>query len=469
VPATLEAAPAEAAVALRIWKDRLAARSSTEMASSRPLRPEQITPVGDWRTWLILAGRGWGKTLAGAEDAKRYGLAHPGCRYAIVARTFADARDTCVEGESGLLSCLPPSAVSNWNRSMGELILTNGTRYKLFSADEPNRLRGPQHHRAWSDEPASWGLGTKDTQWPPAWDMLQFGLRLGDDPRNVATTTPRPTKLIRHLLGDPLTHVTRGRTIDNVANLAPAFLSQIVARYRGTRLGRQELDAEILDDVPGALWTYAMLEDRRPAPDLTRVVVAVDPSGGSDPENDEQGIGVAGLGVDARGYVLADRTCKLSPDGWGRRAVQAYLDHEADLIVYEKNFGGEMVEAVIRTAARAMGVTIKTKAVNASRGKRVRAEPVAALYEQGRVSHCEVFPELEEECTTWTPESGTSPNRMDWLVWALTELMVKAAPPFTPAAGGDRPTLAATVSPGRYGLPGAGMAGRHGLPGIRRR
>jgi phage terminase large subunit-like protein len=394
------------------------------LAPSRPLRPEQITPEGDWRTWLILAGRGWGKTLAGAEDAKRYGLTHPGCRYAIVARTFADARDTCVEGESGLLSCLPPHTIRTWNRSMGELILTNGTRYKLFSADEPNRLRGPQHHRAWSDEPASWGLGTKDTQWPPAWDMLQFGLRLGDDPRNIATTTPRPIKLIRHLVNDPLTTVIRGRTLDNAANLAPTFLSQIVARYEGTRLGRQELDAEILDDVPGALWTYAMLESRKPAPDLARCVVGVDPSGGSDPENDEQGIIVGGKGTDGYGYVVADRSCKLSPDGWGRRAVQAYVDFSADAIVVERNFGGDMAKAVVESAARAMGVVVKVVMVTASRGKALRAQPVAALYEQGMVHHAEVFDVLEEQMTTWTPESGTSPDRLDALVWTLTETML---------------------------------------------
>lgn len=391
---------------------------------SRPLRASQITPPGDWRTWLILAGRGWGKTLAGAEDVKAYGITHPNTRIAIVARTFADARDTCVEGESGLLSCLPPHLVSVWNRSLGELILTNGTRYKLFSADEPNRLRGPQHHRAWSDEPASWGMGTKDTQWPPAWDMLQFGLRLGDDPRNVATTTPRPTKLIRHLLNDERTYVTRGSTSENADNLAPAFLAEIVARYAGTRLGRQELDAELLDDVPGALWTYAMLEDRRPAPDLVRCVVGVDPSGGSDPENDEQGIIVGGKGDDGHGYVVADRSCRLSPDGWGRRAVQAYVDFQADAIVVEKNFGGDMAEAVIKSAARAMSVPVTVKMVTASRGKAVRAQPVAALYEQKLMHHTEVFEILEEQCTTWTPESGVSPDRLDALVWMVTETML---------------------------------------------
>lgn len=426
--AVLDALPLAAAE----WEDTR--RRASDVAIKRELRPAQIAPDGAWTTWLILAGRGWGKTLTGAEDVARYGMALPFRRIAIVARTIADARDTCVEGDSGLLSCLPKGAIESWNRSMGQLVLTNGTRYQLFSAEEPERLRGPQFHRAWSDELGAWGRNAEERQWPPAWDMLQMCLRLGGDPKNIVTTTPKPTKLIRHLIKDQQTQLTRGRTVENAANLAPQFLDQIVRRYAGTRLGRQELDAELLDDVPGALWTWAMLEDRRPAPDLTRVVVAIDPSGGSDPENDEQGIGVAGLGVDARGYVLADRSCKLSPDGWGRRAVQAYIDHQADLILFEKNFGGDMVEAVVKTAARDMGVTVRTKAVVASRGKRVRAEPVAALYEQGRVSHVEVFHELEEQLTTWTPESGTSPDRLDWLVWALTELMVMSPPPAASAS-----------------------------------
>lgn len=419
MPAIAHVDPADA-VALAEALATLEAQREDQLVQGRPLRPSQVAPPGDWRSWLILAGRGWGKTLTGAEDVKRYGLDHPGARIAIVARTFADARDTCVEGDSGLLSCLPQHMVVAWNRSLGELILTNGTRYKLFSADEPDRLRGPQHHRAWSDELASWGMGTRENQWPAAWDMLQFGLRLGDDPRNVVTTTPRPTKLIRHLLGDTLTHVTRGSTSENAQNLAPAFLAQIVARYEGTRLGRQELHAEILDDVPGALWTYAMLEDRRPAPDLTRAVVAIDPAVTSGEDSDETGIVVAGLGVDGRGYVLADRSCRLSPDGWARRAVQAFDDHKADAVIAEANNGGDLVETTIRTVRR----NAPYRKVHASRGKQARAQPVAALYEQGRVSHVDVYPELEEQLTTWTPESGASPDRLDALVWALTELML---------------------------------------------
>lgn len=412
--AVLEALPLAAAE----WEDTR--RRASDVSIKRSLRPAQIAPAGDWRTWLILAGRGWGKTLTGAEDVARYGMAYPFRRIAIVARTIADARDTCVEGDSGLLSCLPKAAVETWNRSMGQLVLTNGTRYQLFSAEEPERLRGPQHHRAWSDEVGAWGRNADERQWPVAWDMLQMGLRLGSDPRNVVTTTPRPTKLLRHLIGDDQTALTKGRTLENAANLAPQFLDQIVARYAGTRLGRQELDAEILEDVPGALWTLAMLEDRREAPDLARVVVAIDPAVTSSEDSDETGIVVAGLGVDGRGYVLADRSCKLSPDGWAQRAVAAFDEFHADHIVAETNNGGDLVEATLRTVRR----TVPYRKVTASRGKQTRAQPVAALYEQGRISHVDVFAELEEQLTSWTPESGKSPDRLDALVWALTDVML---------------------------------------------
>jgi phage terminase large subunit-like protein len=252
--------------------------------------------------------------------------------------------------------------------------------------------------------------------------MLQFGLRLGDDPRAVVTTTPRPTKLVRELAAAETTHVTRGATYENLENLPAAFREQILGRYEGTRLGRQEILGDILLDHPGALWSYAMLEDRRPAPqDLVRVVVAIDPAVSQGEDADETGIVVAGLGADGRGYVLADRSCRLSPDGWARRALGAYDDLAGDLIVAEVNNGGDMVEHTIRTARR----TVPYKKIHASRGKQTRAQPVAALYEQGRVSHCEVFAELEDQLTTWTPESGESPDRLDALVWALTELMVQ--------------------------------------------
>jgi predicted phage terminase large subunit-like protein len=382
-------------------------------------RPDQLTPEGDWLTWLILAGRGWGKTRTGAEDAAWYAVKHDGVRVAVVAPTYADARDTCIEGESGLLSVLPASYIKAWNRSLGELILVNDSRFKLFSADEPERLRGPQHHRAWADELAAW-------KYPAAWDQLQFGLRLGDDPRVVVTTTPKPTPLVRQLVKSASTRITRGSTFDNAKHLAPAALAQLRERYEGTRLGRQELYAEILDDVPGALWTLDCIDAVRigKAPEFQRVVVAVDPSGTTgDDDGDAIGIIVAGKGIDGRAYIIADRTCSLSPAGWGRQVVQAYHEFNADRIVAEKNFGGAMVEAVIRTADPKAPVRM----VNASRGKIARAEPVAALYEQGRVSHVGQFDKLEDEMIGFTSDGYVgegSPDRADALVWALTDLML---------------------------------------------
>lgn len=670
-----------------------------------------------------------------------YGLTHPGVRVAVIGPTAADARDTCVEGESGLLRCLPPSCVQTWNRSLGEAILTNGTRYKLFSADEPERLRGPQHHRAWCDELAclvpgtmiqtangllaiervrpgmlvhtrqglqpvidawqsspsadvvrlrtsvgqtitgtahhriwtqnrgwiplgsllhgdilmgweiqqnlvlhgvavdggsmgatTWigggapctalstplrtvlsrltrksitGTTTRRTirsatlrrllgqsisssigprvglrslgssasfaqlssgltesltrkhasnaqssssqpargrvsavvhakwlhgaairrrfqlghvisaglrtsfidrvfgsarrhavtrvindqqshapsvashskpmtlvlqradvsaEWPtvvsverlseqqpvynisvagPAeyfangvlvhnswrypetFDMLQFGLRLGDDPRIIATTTPRPIKLIRGLVAAPTTFITRGSTFDNAANLAPTALAQLRARYEGTRLGRQELEGAILDDNPGALWQRDRLDANRiwEVPALSRVVVAVDPSGGDGPENDEQGIIVAGKDAAGRGYVLGDYTCKLDPNGWGREVVKAFHSHQANYVVAEANYGGAMVQHVIKT----VDPSVPVKMVTATRGKALRAEPVAALDAQGKISHVGSFPELEDELCVWDPEGkGASPNRLDARVWAFTDLLVAA-------------------------------------------
>lgn len=384
-------------------------------------RVEQITPTGDWSTWLILAGRGWGKTRTGAEDVAFYGFRNSGSRIHIIAPTYADARDTCIEGESGLLNILAPELIETWNRSLGELILTNGSRYKLFSADEPDRLRGPQAHRAWCDELAAW---TK----PDAWDQMLFGLRLGQNPQVVVTTTPRPTPLVRRIAQDARTRLTKGRTRDNAANLAPSALAQLEAKYAGTRLGRQELDAEILDDVPGALWTRAMIDEAlkpRALPDMRRVVVAIDPSGtrGEDDTGDSIGIIVAGVGVDGRAYVLVDRSCKLSPAAWGARAVAAYHEFNADRIVAERNFGGAMVEHVIRTADPRAAYA----EVTASRGKVIRAEPVAALYEQNRVTHVQSMPELEDQCCQMASDGYLgegSPDRLDALVWALTDLML---------------------------------------------
>jgi phage terminase large subunit-like protein len=378
--------------------------------------------------WLLLAGRGFGKTRTGAEFVRAMVAAGQARRIALVAPTALDARAIMVEGESGLLSVGPPSQRPDYEPSLHRLTWKNGAVATLFSADEPNRLRGPQHDLAWCDELAAW-------RYPQAWDMLMFGLRLvgpgGDDPRAIVTTTPRPIKLIRELLADPKIVVTRGRTADNATHLAPAFLDQIVRRYQGTRLGRQELDGELLDDMPGALWSHGLIDAARvaTAPDLVRIVVAIDPAATSGEHADETGIIVAGRDTAGHGYVLADVSGHHPPAEWAKAAVIAYRTHHADRIVAEVNNGGDMVEAMLRMTDPA----VPFAAVHASRGKVARAEPVAALYEQGRVHHLGAFAPLEDQMCAFSAEfdrdiAGYSPDRVDALVWALTELFLNPMP-----------------------------------------
>lgn len=384
-------------------------------------RPNQLTPPGDWLVWLILAGRGFGKTRTGAEDSADFLLSNPLARLAVVAPSFSSGRDVCLEGESGLLNVLPRSLIQTWNRSMGELVLTNGAQAKIYSSEEPENLRGPQHHRAWCDELAAW-KNIQDT-----WDMLLMGLRLGTNPQVVITTTPKPLKLIKDLSVRPTTVITRGSTFENAANLSRAALEELKRRYEGTRLGRQELYAEVLEDVEGALWSQQVIDESRERTlalqglDLSQVVVAVDPAVTFGEDSDDTGIIVVGRDATRpHAYVLADRTCHLSPDGWARRAVQAYHDFQADHITAESNQGGEMVRRTIHTVSPYVPVRL----VTATRGKRIRAEPVAALYEQGRVHHLRQLPELEEQLTGWDPDSGTSPDRLDALVWGITDLLL---------------------------------------------
>jgi phage terminase large subunit-like protein len=384
-------------------------------------RDTQLPPEGDWRVWLLLAGRGFGKTRTGAELVRSRIAEHRARHVALVAPTAADVRDVMIEGESGLLAMSPP-----WNRPLYEpskrrLSWRNGATATTYSADEPERLRGPQHDFAWCDELAAW-------RYPETWDMLMFGLRVGDDPRVIVTTTPRPSKLIKTLVTDPKVIVTRGSTYENRDHLAAAFFDQIVRRYEGTRLGRQELEAEILEDVPGALWSRAAIEAARVAqvPTLTRIVVAIDPAAGSSEQSDETGIVVAGKDAAGHGYVLADVSGRYTPTEWAKAAIAGYRAHTADRVVAEVNNGGDMVEATLRM----VDPSIPFSAVRAARGKVARAEPVAALYEQGKVHHLGTFPALEDQMCGFAHDfdravAGYSPDRVDALVWALSELLVE--------------------------------------------
>jgi len=388
-------------------------------------RPEQVAPPGDWSTWVINAGRGFGKTEAGAQWVRE--RVEQGSRHiALIAETQKDLEEVMV---ARLLAIYPEAQRPSVRFKPVRLTWPNGAVALGYNGTEPDQLRGPEFDAAWVDELAKYKRARQ------TWDMLQFTMRAGDDPRVIVTTTPRPIPVLREILASPRSVVTRGSTFDNAANLPAQFLADLQTRYGGTRLGRQELNAEMLDDLPGALWTREMFDTHRlrEAPEMRRIVVAVDPSGtgGTEDDGDSIGIVVAGKGVDGRGYVLSDQTCKLSPDGWGRRAVAAYKGawssdperFKADRIVAERNFGGAMVEHVIRTVDR----KVSYKEVTASRGKVARAEPVAALYEQGRISHVGGLPDLEDQCCLIGPDGYIgegSPDRADALVWALTEVML---------------------------------------------
>ncbi len=376
-------------------------------------RPNQLPPSGDWLVWLIMAGRGMGKTRAGAEFVLHEIKAGRSRRISMVAKTPADARDVMIEGDSGILSISPPWDRPLYEPSKRRLTWANGAIALIFSSKEPDQLRGPQYDLAWGDEIRTWYYPQE------TWDNLMFGLRLGEHPRAIVTTTPLPLSVIKKIMKAPDTVITTGSTYENRANLAPSFFRQIISKYEGTRLGRQEIKAEMLEDVPGALWNRGIIQ-YKPALELVRVVVAIDPATTSTETADETGIIVAGKGIDGRGYVLADRSARVSPDNWARRAVQAYDDFRADRIIGEVNNGGEMVGLTIHTVKNA-----PYKAVHASRGKQARAEPVAALYEQGKIFHVQPFEELEDQLVTWTPESGESPDRLDALVWAITELFLQ--------------------------------------------
>lgn len=402
---------------------------------SRVGRPDQQLPPGGWRTWLILAGRGWGKTRTGSEAIHHWVRTGQARRIALVAKTAADVRDVMIEGPlSGLVATAWPGERPKYEPTKKRLTWPNGAVATGYSAEEPDSLRGPQFDAAWLDE-----LGAY--RYPEAYDQLQFGLRLGLA-RQIVTTTPRPTRIVRELRSDPTTKLTVGRTMDNSANLAPSFLKTILARYAGTRLGRQELDAELLEDVPGAAWHRAWIDDYRvalsQAPSealFLRVVVGVDPAATSTEGADETGVVCVASALHAPDahdplahdhyYVLDDATMRMTPAEWGLQAVTIYQRRIGDLIVGETNRGGEMVERVIRS----VDANVNFKGVHATRGKITRAEPVAALYEQGKVHHVGAFPQLEDQMCEYVPDvATTSPDRMDALVWALTELAIKDEP-----------------------------------------
>ncbi len=392
-------------------------------------RKNQLPPEGAWFCWLILAGRGFGKTRTAVEwiralvegDSPLKAPKAAPERIALVADTLLDGKLTMIEGESGLLAATPGDFMPTFNSSNKKLVWPNGIQAFLYSAESPDQLRGPQHHLAWADEMAKWRY-VEET-----WSNLLLGLRLGKSPKVLATTTPRNIPLLRKLVADRTTRVVRGSTYDNISNLPQSFFDQVVGQYEGTRIGRQEIYGEILTDVPGALWNRELLESIRVkhVPDMARIVVAVDPPVTSGRKADTCGIIVAGLDRDGKAYILEDCSVQgLSPHGWAKAALAAYHAHDADRLVAEVNNGGELVESLLRQIDR----QVSYRAVRASRGKMLRAEPVAALYEQGRVLHPAFLPELEDQMCALTGaglDGGKSPDRVDALVWAVTDLLLK--------------------------------------------
>ena len=394
-------------------------------------RDDQLPPGVDaaaaaWRVWVILGGRGAGKTRAGAEwvRAKALGILPGSCgparRIALVGETIGEVRRVMIEGVSGLLAIHAQDERPAFEISKLQLVWPNGCVAQIYSAENPDSLRGPQFDAAWCDEIAKWRL-LEET-----WDMLQFGLRLGDNPQAVVTTTPRPLPLLKKIIEDAATVVTRAATASNAANLAPSFVSEMTRRYAGTALGRQELLGEIVDERAGALWRRDWIETQRvsQAPDLRSVVVAVDPPVTATAKSDACGIVVAGIGPDRRAYVIADRTVQgREPLEWARAVAGAYKDFLADRVVAETNQGGDLVATILRQ----VNENIPVRQVKATRGKWLRAEPVAALYAEGRVAHVGAFDALEDQMCVFGADGlakGKSPDRLDALVWALTDLMI---------------------------------------------
>ena len=381
-------------------------------------RADQVPPPGDWLTWLLRGGRGAGKTRTGAEWTHRMTAISP--RIALVAPTGPDARDIMVEGESGILATSRPGKMPQWEPSKRRLTWPNGALGSIYSGEEPDRLRGPQHHNAWVDEPAHIDLIEQ------VWDNLLLGLRLGAHPRICATTTPKPSPWMRATINDPTTVSVQASTYLNLPNLSPVFRQTVMDRYEGTRKGRQELHGELIEDVEGSLWRSELIELFRvdePGPDyFDRIVVSVDPAGTAAARSDETGIIVVAA-RDKQFYVLADASGRYSPETWAQKVVALYDTCLADKVVVEKNYGGDMVRSVLRAVSSALPV----EEVTSRRGKALRAEPIEALYEQGRVHHIGLFNELEDQMTSWVP-GNPSPDRLDALVHGITALTRTVSP-----------------------------------------
>ena len=404
-------------------------------------RDWQQPPDGPWQFWIFLAGRGAGKTRAGAEWVRLKVRTLPRHSHiGLIAPTTDSARKVMVEGESGILKCCSRYDIDSEGNGVGRpiyepskrrLMWANGTIATVYTAEEPERLRGPQHSALWCDELASWPRSRLKDGATEAWDNAMFGLRIGANPQAMISTTPKPIPIVRELvkMGLPRCVITRASTYANRANLASTFFSQIITKYEGTRLGRQELLGEVIEEQEGALWTRAMIDAAQTSsapPDLTRIVVGVDPAITATATSSLCGIVIAGISTDKRAYVLADLSGRYSPDKWARVVVKAYDDYAADRIVAEGNQGGELVRINLKTVRPNLPVRI----VHARHSKQARAEPVAALYEQGKVSHLKPMPELEDQLCTWVPLSGDpSPDRLDAMVWALTDLMLKGISP----------------------------------------
>ncbi|HZL57799.1 MAG TPA: terminase family protein [Bryobacteraceae bacterium] len=392
-------------------------------------RPKQLRPGSegaastrtDWRFWLALAGRGWGKTRVGAETCREW-AEDPTERILMIAPTASDVRDVMIEGPSGLMSCYPPTNRAVYFPTRHLVQFPSGAIGITVSADEPDRIRGKQFRKFWFDELAAAQYAQE------AWDQVMFGFRLPDAAlQGLITTTPKPIKVLKAIIANEKTVITRGSSDENIGNLSPEFISDVIDPYRGTRLGRQEIEAELLEDVPGALWTRSLIDATRGkdadvrADGIVRIVVAIDPAVTHNEDSDETGIIVAALTIGWHVLILDDLSCRESPLGWAQAAVAAYRCRRADCIVAEVNNGGDLVAANIR----ALDPSANVRSVRASRGKYIRAEPVANLYTQGRVHHIGMFGALEDQLCSWSPQGNErSPDRMDALVWAVTELLI---------------------------------------------